>query len=277
MPATPTNIAVALVEVGLLLAGLVLLWRHALSTQARHASRQPGIGTWNITVSEFLLFTFLMIAGGLVAGFFGGLVFKRWEFTDDTRMILGSAAFQLGLLVGPALLPLNLTHHPLRPPLTAGAFRTGVTTFLIALPIVTLVNLGWLEFLKFADLPTEQQDLLRMFSQAEQPALIALLVVLATLVAPVTEELLFRATLFRYLRTRIPRWTALILPGTIFAALHVNWMTLEGLPSFVPLITLAVIFSIAYERTGKIATAMVAHGLFNLHTILLVFSGATAA
>ena len=162
-----------------------------------------------------------------------------------------------------------------RPSSQSSAFSSGFATFLIALPIVTLVNLAWLQFLKVTGLPTEQQDLLRMFSDADHPALIILLIVLATLVAPVTEELLFRGIFFRYLRTRIPRWLALILPGTIFAALHVNWPTLEGLPSLVPLVTLAVIFSIAYERTGKITTAMVAHGLFNLHTILLLFSGAT--
>jgi len=138
------------------------------------------------------------------------------------------------------------------------------------------VNFAWLELLKKLGLPTEQQDLLRMFTQATEPALIGLMIVLATLIAPVTEELLFRATLFRYLRTRIPRLLALFLPGTVFAALHVNWVTLEGLPSLLPLVTLAVVFSLAYERTGSIATAMVAHGLFNLHTILLLFSGATS-
>src|SRR5690606_1185495 len=134
----------------------------------------------------------------------------------------------------------------------------------------------WLEVLKLLGLPVVQQDLLRMFTQAEDPALIILMVVLATMVAPVTEELLFRATLFRYLRTRVPRWIALVVPGTIFAALHVNWTTLDGLPSLVPLITLAVIFSLAYERTGRISTAIIAHGLFNLHTILLLLSGITA-
>jgi uncharacterized protein len=275
MPATPANIAVILAEAGLLLAGLVLLWRYVLSAKGRSAGRHKAIETWNISVSDFLLFTFLIIAGGLVAGFFGGLIFRRWDLSDDTRMILGSAAFQLGLLIGPALLPLNVT-DPSQRSRGASALSSGLATFLIALPIVTVVNLAWLQFLQFSGLPTEEQDLLRMFSQADEPSILALMVILAILIAPITEELLFRATLFRYLRTRIPRWMALLLPGTIFAALHVNWLTLEGLPSFVPLISLAVIFSIAYERTGKIGTAMVAHGLFNLHTILLVFSGATS-
>jgi uncharacterized protein len=38
-------------------------------------------------------------------------------------------------------------------------------------------------------------------------------------------------------------------------------------------VALAVIFSLAYERTGQIGTAIVAHALFNFHTVLLILSG----
>jgi membrane protease YdiL (CAAX protease family) len=40
-------------------------------------------------------------------------------------------------------------------------------------------------------------------------------------------------------------------------------------------VVLAVIFSLAYERTGRIGTAIVAHALFNLHTVVLIFAGVT--
>jgi membrane protease YdiL (CAAX protease family) len=59
----------------------------------------------------------------------------------------------------------------------------------------------------------------------------------------------------------------------LFASLHVNWRTWEGLTSFVPLVLLAIMFSLAYERTGNIGTPIVAHALFNLNTIVLIFSG----
>ena len=36
---------------------------------------------------------------------------------------------------------------------------------------------------------------------------------------------------------------------------------------------LAVMFSLSYERTGKIGTPIVAHALFNLNTVLLILSG----
>ena len=273
MPATPINIAVVIAEGGLLLAGVLLLWRHVFSRTARTATGPSALPAWNVTLSDFLLFAFLIVAGGLFAGFVSGLVLNRFTLPTDTKTILNSAAFQLGLLIGPALLPLNLPHHPLLPPLKRNSLSSGIVTFLVALPIVTLVNVGWQAVMDYFGIPAEQQDLLRMFNEATDPVLVTTMAILAVLIAPITEELLFRATLFRYLRTRTPRWIALLLPGTIFASLHVNWATLDGLASLLPLITLAVIFSIAYERTGQIATAMIAHALFNLHTIALLLSG----
>ena len=127
--------------------------------------------------------------------------------------------------------------------------------------------------MKALDLPTERQSLIAMFANADSPLLLAIMISLAVVVAPLTEELVFRAGLFRYLRSRIPRWLALSVSALLFASLHVNWSTLEGLTSFVPLAVLAVMFSLGYERTGKIGTAIVAHALFNLNTIVLIFSG----
>ena len=91
------------------------------------------------------------------------------------------------------------------------------------------------------------------------------MIVLATVVAPATEELIFRAGIFRYARTRLPRWAALLLPACLFAALH------NHLASFAPLVVLGLVFSLAYERTGRIGTAIVAHALFNLYSVIRIF------
>jgi membrane protease YdiL (CAAX protease family) len=93
------------------------------------------------------------------------------------------------------------------------------------------------------------------------------LLVVAIMLAPITEELIFRAGIFRYVRTRMPRWAALLLPAVLFASLHAN------LGSFVPLVALALVFSLAFERTGNIGTTIVAHALFNLNASVLVLAG----
>ena len=138
------------------------------------------------------------------------------------------------------------------------------------MPIVAVVSIGWQFALDRCGLPAEPQDLIGIFAHTKSRALLVFLTVVATVIAPVTEELIFRAGVFRYARTRLPRWAALLAPACLFAALHQN------LASFAPLVALGVIFSLAYERTGHIGTSMVAHSLFNLNTIVLILSGATA-
>ena len=82
---------------------------------------------------------------------------------------------------------------------------------------------------------------------------------------------LSEATVFRYVRTRVPRWAALLLPACLFAAMH------NHLPSFGPLAALGVIFSLAYERTGRIGTAIVAHAMFNSYSVLRLVLDPTAS
>lgn len=273
MPATPFNIAVGLAELCLLLAGIVLLWRLVLRPSARASVSGSELTPWNVSLIDFLLFVFLVFAAGMAGNLAAGLAFGRFDLSTDARTVLSSTGFQLGLLAGVALLPIGREQSLLGTVFSRENLLTGTAAFLIALPIITVVNFAWLWLLGLFDVPADQQDLLRLFTATDSLVLVGVMVVLATLVAPLAEELLFRAALFRYLRTRIPRWLALLLPGTVFAALHVNWISLDGLASFAPLITLAVVFSLAYERTGRIGTAVVAHGLFNLHTILILLSG----
>jgi uncharacterized protein len=274
MPESPANDVVSVIEILLLLAGAILLWRFGWRRNSAGGTPQSAdaLAPWSVSISDFLLYVLVIIAGCLVSSLVCDAILRSVKAATDTKTILNSAAFQIGLLIGAALVPLQLGHPTLRF-LNRDTLRSGLVTFLIALPIVTAVNVGWLFFLKTTGLPAEQQDLLRMFAQADSTTLLTLMVVLATVIAPMTEELLFRATLFRYARTRLPRWIALLVPGIIFAALHVNWHNLDGLASFAPLVTLAVVFSIAYERTGRIGTAIVAHALFNLHTIAVLFFG----
>lgn len=274
-PVAPNPLA-APIELGLLAIGLFLLWRHVLRPSARvriRATLSP-LPAWAIPLSEFFLFLLVVAMGGFLgsalAGFFLGA-----SPAADTRAVLVSAGFQLGLLAGVAAYHCGVARRPLRFAVTRADLTAGGITFLIALPLVTGATFASVYLLKACGLPAEKQELVDLFLHAKSPVVVIALIALATLVAPVAEELLFRAGFFRYLRTRIPHWAALLLPGALFGFLHVNWVNLDGLASLLPLVVLAVIFSLAYERTGRIGTAIVAHALFNLHTVVLIFAGVT--
>jgi len=262
------------VELALAAAGLVLLWRHVLSPAARAARPAPRLEVWPLPASDFIVFVILLLVGtfSLAAG--ASFMGKKLHIRGDAATLLQGAAAQLGLLAGVAAFRLKVDRsHPLGLSFGLPVLRAGAATFLMALPPL-LVTAKSAEFiLERCGLPTDRQDLVGLFARAEAGGLLALMIGLAVVLAPLTEELVFRAGLFRFARHRLPRAAALLLPAIFFASLHVNWTTLVGLPSLAPLVVLAVIFSLAYERTGTIGTAIVAHALFNLNTILLILAG----
>jgi hypothetical protein len=47
----------------------------------------------------------------------------------------------------------------------------------------------------------------------------------------------------------------------------------HSLASLLPLAVLGTVFGIAYERTGKLGTTIVAHALFNLNMIVCLLLG----
>jgi membrane protease YdiL (CAAX protease family) len=283
MPAhlTPALTAALAAESILCLAGLVI-W--LLVTLRPSVRTQPArLTPWPISFSDFLVCGFAVVGGGFFLQILGGAVFdpllKKFSASHDTHIVVYGVVFQFGLLAGVTgagayLRTLRKNRGPSPP--RRGALPlllAGVLTFLAVLPVVYLTGYLWNNFLERLGLPPEPQDLISVFAHAKLSVSSVVLFILATITAPVVEELIFRAGLFRYLRTRVPHWAALTLPSLFFAGLHVDWKTLSGLSSLVPLIVLAIIFSLAYERTGRIGVTMIAHALFNLNMILLIMAG----
>lgn len=280
-PALSTAIAA---ETILSFAGLVgwalILFRPSVRKQAAR------LALWPVSFSDFLVCAFAVVGGGVFSQILGGVILdpllKKFSANQDAHLVVYGAAFQLGLLTGVTiagsyLRTLRKNREVSSPQRDApSVLLAGLMTFLAVLPVVYLAGFLWNQFLEWVGLPPEPQDLVDVFAHAKLSVSSAVLFLLATVTAPVVEELIFRAGLFRYLRTRVPRWAALTLPALFFAGLHVDWKTLSGLSSFLPLLVLAIIFSLAYERTGRIGVTMIAHALFNLNMILLIMAGMPA-
>jgi len=275
MPGSFATIAIAF-ELTLAAVGLVLLWRVVFSPAARTQPRAAGLAAWDVSLPDFLTFLLLVMAGSFIAAAVAGLTGKALALHGNAAAVLNGSAAQLGMLAGVLLHRRSVTAPPLAAERSRrGVLASGVATFLVSIPLLLATAHTWEFLLKLAGLPAERQDLIGMFAEVDSPVLLTIMITLAVLIAPLTEELVFRAGVFRYLRTRIPRSLALLLPAVVFALLHVNWHTLQGLASVAPLVVLAVVFSLAYERTGRIETAIVAHACFNLNTLFIIFSGIT--
>jgi membrane protease YdiL (CAAX protease family) len=87
-------------------------------------------------------------------------------------------------------------------------------------------------------------------------------VFMLVLVAPVSEELLFRGIILRGLLSRYRPSVAVTLTALLFAALHMNpWQSLSAL-------FLGILFGWFYWRTGSVALCVLAHAIANGMSIL---------
>jgi membrane protease YdiL (CAAX protease family) len=82
--------------------------------------------------------------------------------------------------------------------------------------------------------------------------------VLATVWAPVTEELMFRGMLLGHLRERWGWWISAPVVGLVFALIHP-----QGWAAVPVLTSLAVVFAGIREWRGSVIGCITAHGVHN--------------
>ena len=152
--------------------------------------------------------------------------------------------------------------------------RLGAATFALkaAVPIcltaLAIAMASTFVFDKLLHIDAAGQDLVEWLKPGTYPAFIRmLLIAFAVLEAPLLEEPLFRGVMFRGFAKAMPAWGAMPLSGFCFALIHVNAVTMF------PLWFLGVAFAWLYWRTGSLLAPIIAHCLFNLLNVALVFMG----
>ncbi len=89
-------------------------------------------------------------------------------------------------------------------------------------------------------------------------------IVLAVVVAPITEELVFRGYLYGVIKKYGGQFAAMFTSALLFAAVHHN------LPAMPALMILAIGLTLAYELTGSLWAPIVMHMLFNLAPVVVL-------
>jgi uncharacterized protein len=171
--------------------------------------------------------------------------------------LLVLALLQDGVFVGAAVLFAGLSRAP-------RAWHFGVR----ATPLWP--TLGW-TLLAFALMLGIEVGVVELFGVDETDfeelgdlsplAAIAIAIVVVVL-APVAEEIFFRAFFYRALRTRLRVWSASLITGCVFASVHLQYYAEPVL-----LLVIAV-FGIGqcllYERTGSLFAVIATHAAFNM-------------
>ena len=143
----------------------------------------------------------------------------------------------------------------------------GLTGFLVVQPFLWLAAIveksaerhGWIP-----EIPVQQ--LLQVILETRSAWVVALAAIVAVVVAPISEEMLFRG----FLQPALGRWTgrrpAILLGAAFFAAAH---MDLYAMPA---LLALGIALGYVYDRTRSLAAPVALHMAFNGMTLLSVFA-----
>ena len=121
----------------------------------------------------------------------------------------------------------------------------------------------WLQNTLLRGVPTPEHPIVPYVAQGG--AVFWAAFALATVVAPVVEETVFRGMLYTALRAQMRVWPAALVSGGIFAVVH---PTLPG--QFLPILALGVVLAILREKTGSLAPSMVCHAINNAAMLALV-------
>ncbi len=114
------------------------------------------------------------------------------------------------------------------------------------------------------DLP--RQDLVETIRAIDSSAVLALSVVVAVVIAPLAEEVIFRSILYQPLRYRLGRTTAALLVSVLFAAVHYYAF------GVVHLFIISLVLVGLFERTRSLWLSIVVHAAYNAFIMALARS-----
>jgi membrane protease YdiL (CAAX protease family) len=222
------------------------------------AAAPPGAGAT-------LLWPFLAIVAAfvLLPPLAMEAVSRAWpEGGDLDRMLVatGAPTFLAALLV--CVRRARVLRDPGPPAAPLGvALREAARTFCVSGFVIVPVALAWTFLVRYMGLPDESQALVgkTVLGPAREAYLIA---GFGVLVAPFTEECLYRAFLYPQARLVVRRAAAAAGTALFFAAAHMNWQAVAAL------FVIAWFLADLYERTRSILAVTLVHATFNASSLL---------
>jgi uncharacterized protein len=138
-------------------------------------------------------------------------------------------------------------------------------TILPVLIVVAGIGAGMEYVLKDVWPDLAVQSTVTQLATAEDGLARTLMIIAAVLIAPLSEELIFRGFIYGVCKRFTDAPYAAVISALLFAVVHVH------VASFVPLFVLALILVWLYERTGSLLVPMLMHAGFNAVMIAMIF------
>ncbi len=106
-----------------------------------------------------------------------------------------------------------------------------------------------------------------ILSQTKSSNTIYYIFILAVIVAPFVEEVMFRGAFYSWLRERLGAFSAIFISSLVFAAVHP-----QGALGLIPLTCIGMVFAFLREWRGTLTSCMLAHACFNCGTLVLAMN-----
>ncbi len=272
--ASPPETAIFIL-IGLILIGITLWILKSLS--ARLWGTTTPLSRSCFTIGDVILVFGLMILGQSLLA----MLLKGFDPEGDPSWILISTGIGvLNLLLTLVIVTLHRHRCQLDDieeamPL---ALRSALPTTIISSALILLAylpaNFGvailWTQLMEALAFDISYQkgilELSKAFKEQQFEVLVPLML-LAAVVAPVCEEVLFRGLLFRYLRSAMGVTPAIICSAAIFTIMH------DSITSWGPLMALGSILAWSYHRSGDLWIPIFIHAIFNSTMMILVMLG----
>lgn len=136
--------------------------------------------------------------------------------------------------------------------------RDGVQGFLLSIAPMALMMVATFSLRTF----NNQNPLLRLLTESPNFANVTLVCLLAVVIAPLSEEMLFRVILQGWLSSVLRPAIAIPIVVVAFAAIH-------GFPDAITLIPLAIVLGCVFHQGHSYVAVVVIHFLFNATMLIL--------
>jgi len=242
---------------GLVLSGILAIGSAAYYRYlGRHARTAP-------LPFDRLGFPEAVLAGILVLWFLTNLMASPGaEVTVSAQLLIANALLAFFLVTGLVSFLIVRSHSPLTQfGLTRAGLRRSLPVVFPAL-VMALPAIYFIHALSFHFLGATPQPLLDFLARSAGTSDRLLLIFTAVIVAPISEELIFRGFLYGVFRRYGGRIPALLLSAALFAAIHAH------LPAAGGLFVLALALTIVYESTASLWAPILMHALFNALTVM---------
>ena len=220
---------------------------------------------------------FIVYSGVIVGSSLARIALQGEQNEHKVRAITTMAGFVFAIVSGLVLMRVASDKNKRTGmQMAAGDLRRGLVAFLIAVPFVLGTSVvSTMLYTKINQKAPDNaaHELLRLYRDNPSDVWVWMMLGAAVILAPIVEELLYRAFLQTgFLAATKRAWIAIIATSILFTLMHVGTPDKPNVPwhALPTLFVLSIGMGVAFERSGRVGVPILMHVLFNASNVAIM-------